>query len=73
LNILVAIGRVETLNLSRLVLKFVMGKQAVTGDLSQFYNSLKLREDYFNLQRFLWSESIVITRDSDYDNTSQSK
>ena len=38
----------------RLVLKFVMGRHAVTGDLSQFYNSLKLKEEYFNLQRFLW-------------------
>ena len=54
LNDLVAKGRVESLNLVRLVLKFVMGKHAVTGDLSQFYSSLKLREDFFNLQRFLW-------------------
>ena len=29
------------------------GKHAVTGDLSQVYHSLKLREDFFNLQRFL--------------------
>ena len=26
----------------------------MTGDLSEFYNSLKLRGDFFNLQRFLW-------------------
>ena len=51
---MVAKGRVESLNLVRLVLKFVMGRHAVTGDLSQFYNSLKLKEEYFNLQRFLW-------------------
>ena len=31
-----------------------MGRHAVTGDLSQFNNSLKLKEEYFNLQRFLW-------------------
>jgi hypothetical protein len=54
LNDLVAKGRVESLNLVRLVLKFVLGRHAVTGDLSQFYNSLKLKEEYFNLQRFLW-------------------
>ncbi len=54
LNNLVAKGRVESLNLVRLLLKFVMGKHAVTGDLSQFYNSLKLREDFLNLQRFLF-------------------
>ena len=38
----------------RLVLKLVLGRHAVTDDLSQFYNCLKLREDYFNLHRFLW-------------------
>jgi hypothetical protein len=51
---LVAKGCVESLNLVRLVLKFPMGMQAVTGDLSQFYNSMKPREDFFNLQCFLW-------------------
>jgi hypothetical protein len=45
---------VESLNLVRLVFKIVIGRHAVTGDLSQFYNSLKLREDFFNLQHFLW-------------------
>jgi hypothetical protein len=54
LNDLVAKGPVESLNLVRLVLKCVMGRHAVTGDISQFYNSLKLKEEYFNLQRFLW-------------------
>ena len=55
---MVAKGRVESLNLVRLILKFVMGKHAVTGDLSQFYNSLKLREDCFNLQCFLWKMNL---------------
>jgi hypothetical protein len=45
---------VDSLNLVRLVLIFVMGRHPVTGDLSQFYNTLKLREDFFNLKRFLW-------------------
>ena len=47
-------GCVESQNLIRLVLKFVMGRHAVTGDLSQFYNSLKLKTEYFNLHSFLW-------------------
>ena len=55
---MVAKGREESLNLVRLILKFVMGKHAVIVDLSQFYNSLKLREDFFNLQRFLWRMNI---------------
>ena len=42
LNDLVCKGRIETLNLVRLVLKFVMGRYALTGDLSQFYNCLRL-------------------------------
>ena len=58
LNDLVCKGRVETLNLVRLVLRFAMGRYAVAGDLSQFYNCLRLREDYWNLQRFLWRENL---------------
>jgi hypothetical protein len=38
-------GRVESLNLVKLVLKFIMGRHAVTGDFSQFDNSLKLKEE----------------------------
>ena len=45
---MVAKGRVESLNLARLILKVMMGKHAVMGDLSQFYNSLKLREDFYS-------------------------
>ena len=60
LNDLVCKGRIETLNLVRLVLKFVMGRYALTGDLSQFYNCLRLREEFWNLQRFLWRENLEL-------------
>ena len=39
LNNLVCQGKVETINLLKLVLGFRVGKVAVTGDLEQFYNS----------------------------------
>ena len=60
LNDLVCKGRVETLNLVRLVLRFAMGRFALAGDLSQFYNCLRLREDFWNLQRMLWRENLAL-------------
>ena len=42
----------------RLVLNFVVGLEAVTGDLSQFYYSFKLKPEQWNLQRFLWKEDL---------------
>ena len=63
LNDLVCKGRIETLNLVRLVLKFAMGRYALSGDLSQFYNCLRLREDFWNLQRFLWRENLGLNEE----------
>ena len=56
-------GRVSSLNLVRMVLRFAIGKHAVAGDLSQFYNSLKLRKDFYNLQRFLYRENLDINEE----------
>ena len=58
LNEYVVKGKVETLNLVRLALGFSIGLFAVTGDLSQFYYSFKLKPDQWNLQRFLWREGL---------------
>ena len=63
LNDLVVKGRVSSLNLVRMVLRFAIGKHAVAGDLSQFYNSLKLRKDFYNLQRFLYRENLDINEE----------
>ena len=60
LNDLVVKGRVSSLNLFRMVLRFAIGKHAVAGDLSQFYNSLKLRKDFNNLQKFLFRENLDV-------------
>ena len=51
LNDLVVKGKIETLNLIRVALGFAIGLAAVTGDLSQFYYSCKLKPGQWNLQR----------------------
>ena len=58
LNNLVCQGKVDTINLLKLVLGFRVGKVAVTGDLEQFYNSFKLLPNQWNLQRFLFKRNL---------------
>ena len=58
LNDLVVKGRVVTLNLLRLLLRFQVGLAAVAGDLKQFYTSIGLNEKQWNLQRCLWREDL---------------
>ena len=58
LNDLVCQGKVETLNLLNLVLNFRVGRHAVTGDLTQFYNACKLLPSQWNLQRFLFQADL---------------
>ena len=56
LNNLVCQGKVDTINLLKLILGFKAGRFAVTGDLQQFYNSFKLLPCHWNLQRFLFKQ-----------------
>ena len=58
LNDLVCKGKVETLNLLKLILNFRVGKFSMTGDLQQFYNACKLVPDQWNLQRFLFKSDL---------------
>ena len=58
LNDIVCKGKIETLNLVKVLLRFVVGKFALTGDLKQFYNACKLDTDMWNLQRFLWLDNL---------------
>ena len=53
LNDLVVKGRINSLNLTKMVLKFIAGCFAVQGDLKQFYASLMLTPKFWNLQRVL--------------------
>ena len=58
LNDLVCKGKIETLNLVKVLLRFITGKVALAGDLQQFYNACKLNPDMWNLQRFLWIDTL---------------
>ena len=58
LNNLLCSGKVETINLLKLILGFLIGEFAVTGDLQQFYNACKLLPMYWNLQRFLFKADL---------------
>ena len=58
LNDLVCKGKIESLNLVKVLLRFIIGLFAFTGDLQQFYNACKLIIQQWNLQRFLWIEDL---------------
>jgi hypothetical protein len=58
LNDLVAKGKIETINLVKMLLRFCVGRHAFCGDLQQFYNSCKLQPEFWNLQRFLWKPDL---------------
>ena len=57
LNDAVVKGRVVTLNLLKMLLRFVAGLFAVQGDLKQFYASIKLILEQWNLQRVLFRQN----------------
>ena len=42
----------------KLLLRFIVGKIAITADIRQFYNSGKLTPKQWNLQRFLFKENL---------------
>ena len=54
MNDAVVKGRVVTLNLVKMFLRFQVGRAAVQGDLKQFYASIKLVPEQWNLQRVLF-------------------
>ena len=58
LNNLVVKGKVDTIKLIKLLLRFSIGQYAFCGDLKQFYNCCKLLPKYWNLQRFLFNEDL---------------
>ena len=58
LNDLVCKGKVDNLNIIKVLLRFLIGRYAFAGDLTQFYNSCKLIPQQWNLQRFLWFENL---------------
>ena len=57
LNDAVVKGRVVTLNLVKMILRFEIGAEAMQGDLKQFYASIKLVTEQWNLQRVLLKDN----------------
>ena len=60
LNDLAMKGKVSTLDLINMLIRFVMGSDACAGDLKQFYPSIGLDPDQWNLQRVLWRETLDV-------------
>ena len=58
LNDLCMKGRVNTLDLLNMLLRFSVGEAACAGDLKQFYPSINLHPSQWNLQRVLWRENM---------------
>ena len=51
-------GRVDRLDLLRMLLRFQNNHVAFSGDLKQFYPSIGLHPSQWNLQRVLWREGL---------------
>ena len=58
LNDLVMKGRITSLNLVKMLIRFQTGAAAVQGDLKQFYASIKLSPSQWNLQRILYRHNL---------------
>ena len=58
LNDLCMKGRVSTLNLINMLLRFLIGSEAFCGDIRQFYNRISLQENQWHLQRVLYKEDL---------------
>ena len=54
LNDLLCKGRIDSLNLLKMIVRFSIGTFAVTGDFQQFYCSCRLAPEEYNLVRFLF-------------------
>ena len=63
MNDLVVKGKVTTLNLLKMIMRFQVGAVAVQGDLKQFYASIKLVVNQWNLQRVLFRENLDPTNE----------
>ena len=59
LNDLTMKGRVDTLDLLTMLLRFSSGSCGISGDLRMFYTSIALDPSQWHLQRVLWREGLV--------------
>ena len=58
LNDLLCKGKVDTLNLLKMIIRFMTGSFALAGDFKQFYCSCKLVPQDYNLVRFLYKPDL---------------
>ena len=58
LNDLLCKGKVDTLNLLKMVLRWMIGAYALAGDFKQFYCSCRLIPEDYNLVRFLYKPDL---------------
>ena len=58
LNDLVCKGPIDTLDLMRVTLRFMIGSFALVADLTKMYNQFQLVPEYWNLQRILYREGL---------------
>ena len=59
-NDLTMIGKINTLDLLNMLLRFVIGPVACAGDLKAFYTSIALDPEQWHLQRVLWKEDLEL-------------
>ena len=64
LNDLTVRGKVNSLNLINMLLRFQIGKIALNGDIRQFYNRIGLNEEQWNLQRVLFKEDLDVSNET---------
>ena len=58
LNDIVCKGPIDTLDLLRVMLRFMIGPYAMAADLTKMYNQFSLVPDHWNLQRILFKENL---------------
>ena len=58
LNDNLAKGRVNLINMVNMVLNWLVGPVALTGDISQFYNCVLLRKEHWRYQRVVWYKDL---------------
>ena len=58
LNDAVCKGPIDTLDLLRVILRFIVGRYALSADLTKMYNQFSLRSDQWNLQRILFRQDL---------------
>ena len=63
LNENLAKGKANLINMISMVLNWIIGPVAITGDISQFYNNVLLRKEHWKFQRVVWYSNLDPTNE----------